>query len=79
VISLSFLTISVASGIARGDRISRIVLTIIFSVVAALSLFGAISAREIEEELILVIFTLGMIAVLWTGRRRSYFQRSQTP
>ena len=78
VIFLSFLTISVASGIARGDRISRIVLTIIFSVVAALSLFGAISAREVEEELILVIFTLGMIAVLWTGRRRSYFQRSQT-
>jgi len=75
IIFLSFLTISVTAGIARGDRVARIVLTIIFAVVTILSLIASINAREVAEELVLGAFTLGMIVLLWTGRRRAYFQQ----
>jgi len=77
IILIGFLTISVASGIARADRASRVVLTILLGIVTTFSLLTAIIGDDdTVSQFIAIAFLLAMITLLWTGRQRKYFTRN---
>lgn len=77
IIMLGFLTLSVASGTVRGDRVARVILTVLLSIV---SLFIAIAMAVTEDHWVSLGFAIaaiaGTIAILWTGRRRRFFKAS---
>jgi len=75
IILIGFLSISVASGIARADRTSRIMFTVLIGIVTASSLLVAIIGEErTVSQFAVIAFLLVVITVLWTGRRRKYFK-----
>lgn len=75
VIMIGFLMISVVSGISRGDRASRIVLTALLSITVVIMLFTSLEAEDITVRFVVIILVIvGTIALLWTGRRRAYFK-----
>ncbi|HEY8992513.1 MAG TPA: HAD-IC family P-type ATPase [Candidatus Microsaccharimonas sp.] len=75
VIMLGFLTISVASGTTRGDKTSRVILTVLLSIEV---LFILVVMAVTEDHWVSLGFAIiviaATIAVLWTGRRRQYFK-----
>jgi holin-like protein len=76
-ILIGFLTVAVASGIARGDRSARIVLTVLLAIGAALSIASAITdASDLPFSVANALVSAGLIVVLWTGRTRAYFARA---
>ena len=73
-VMIGFLTISVAAGVSRGDRISRLLLTIFIAIVSA----GILLVMVTSNQWVLPLWiTLGILAItiliLWSGRRRKFF------
>ena len=75
MVMLGFLAVSIASGVSRGDRASRILLTIVLSTVLLLLILGVIFDGDLSVPLVIAIALFASpIAILWTGRRRRYFK-----
>lgn len=75
IVLIGFLTIAVASGIARGDRNARIVLTVLMGLSIALSVTSVIGDRsDLPVSLVNFLVSAGLVVVLWTGRVRRYFR-----
>jgi hypothetical protein len=77
VVLMGFLTVAVASGIARGDKTARTLATVLLAISAALSLLTLfIDAEDLWVQFVNVAINGGVIAVLWTGRARTFFERA---
>ena len=76
-VMIGFLTVSVSAGVSRGDWASRILLTILLSIVSLIAILAVIASENLlSAPTFITLFLLLAIAVLWTGRRRGFFRRS---
>jgi len=74
VILFGCLVISVASGLARGDRAGYIILTVILVLTVAISMLSAvITPGERWDSLASVAISGTILAILWTKHVRRYF------
>lgn len=76
-IMLGLLVISLGSGLTRGRREARVLLTVLFAVSAALSVVvlltdGAVTAFRLLD----LAISVAVIVLLWTGRAARFFRRS---
>lgn len=77
ILMIGFLTISIASGILRGEKVSRVLFTVLTSIVIAFILLVNIASEQVSLSLSLIAALLAAtIAILWTGRRRTYFKNA---
>lgn len=77
VVLAGFLTVAVASGIARGDTTARLLATVLLGTSAALSLVAVfVDTGELWPQVVNVAINAAVIAVLWTGRSRRFFARA---
>ncbi|MDN4596714.1 HAD-IC family P-type ATPase [Leifsonia virtsii] len=79
-ILLGLLVISLGSGLTRGRREARVLLTVLFAASAALSVVvlltdGAVTAFRLLD----LAISVAVIVVLWTGRAARFFRRSGSP
>ena len=77
VVLVGFMIVSVASGIARGDRKARVLATALIGLAALVSLVSLVlNPDDLWAQLIGVLINGGVIVVLWTGRVRRYFAQT---
>ena len=77
VVLIGFMIVSVASGIARGDRKARVLATVLIGLAALVSLVSLVlNPDDLWTQLIGVLINGGVIVVLWTGRVRRFFART---
>ncbi len=77
VVLIGFMLVSLASGIARGDRNARVLATVLLGISATVSLVSlAVDPEDLWTQIIGVVVDAGVIVVLWTGRVRRFFART---
>jgi hypothetical protein len=77
VVLAGFLTVAVASGIARGDTTARLLATVLLGTSAVLSLVSLfVDPGDLWPQFVNVAINAAVIAVLWTGRSRKFFARA---
>ncbi len=77
MVMLGFVAISIASGVSRGDRASRALLTVVLAIVACLLMIVAtVEGLWSIRATVVILFLITPIVILWTGRRRVYFKKS---
>jgi uncharacterized membrane protein len=77
VVLIGFLTVAIASGIARGDRNARTIATVLLGLSVAASVVSAIvDPGDLWSQVVNVVISGGAISVMWTGRPARYFARA---
>lgn len=76
-ILFGFLEVSLATAVARPDRGARVVLSVLLLVGLGLDLLVVGVASDAWYQLIDAAVTVGVIAVLWTGRVARFFARPE--
>lgn len=80
VILFGLLVIAVASGIARGDRIARIVLTVGVTLSLALDAASIIVApTESWGSVASGVIGIAILLIIWTGRGARHFRKTPAP
>jgi hypothetical protein len=77
IVLFGFLTVAIASGIARGDRHARLILTVLLALgilLAAASMF-TVTLDDLWFPIVDVVFSAVVIVVTWTGRTARFFGR----
>ncbi|PJJ65619.1 hypothetical protein [Compostimonas suwonensis] len=74
---LGLFVVSLASGLTRGRRDARILLTVLFSISFVLGLVVLFAdADDAWFRVVDLAITAGIVCVLWTGRVARFFARS---
>jgi hypothetical protein len=74
VVLFGFLTIAVASGVARGDRNARLIMTVLLGLAILVAGFAIlVDPGALWFQLVNVVLGVVVIVVLWTGRARQFF------
>jgi len=77
VVLIGFMIVSVASGIARGDRKARVLATVLIGLAGLVSLISLVlNPDDLWTQLIGVLINGAVIVVMWTGRARRFFART---
>jgi hypothetical protein len=80
VILFGLLVIAVASGIARGDRVARIVLTVGVSLSLALDAASiVIDPSQPWGSVVSAAIGVAILVISWTGRGARHFRRAPAP
>lgn len=79
VILFGLLVIAVASGIARGDRIARIVLTVGVTLSLALDAASIIVAPTSWGSVASGVIGIAILLIIWTGRGARHFRKTPAP
>lgn len=80
VILFGLLVIAVASGIARGDRVARIVLTIGVALSLALDAASiAVAPTQSWGNVASAVIGVAILLIIWTGRGARHFRKTATP
>ncbi len=75
---LGLFVIALASGLTRGRRDARILLTVLFSISFALGvLVFVLDPDDVWFRLVDLILSAGIVVVMWTGRVARFFARSE--
>lgn len=76
LILFGFLAISLASGIARGDRVARIVLSVLIGLNLIVVIWPLIfHARELGYQWITVLVYTALLLIMWSPRSMRFFAR----
>jgi hypothetical protein len=74
VVLFGFLTIAVASGVARGDRNARLIMTVLLGLAILVALAAIlVDPGALWFQLVNILLSVVVIVVLWTGRARQFF------
>jgi holin-like protein len=74
VVLFGFLTIAVASGVARGDRHARLIMTVLLGLAVLVALAAIlVDPGALWFQLVNILLSVVVIVVLWTGRARQFF------
>lgn len=80
VILFGLLVIAVASGVARGDRVARIVLTVGVSLSLALDATSiALDPSQPWGSVASAAIGVAILLIIWTGRGARHFRRAPAP